>query len=142
MAWCPNCKIEYVNGIETCNECGSKLEEFIVEEENKKSDRELEQTKLEKIRCRIFSPEINKVALIINILAAIFLFFGLCFSIYTAIDTWLKFKDLGQVVSNRGISFQQFITMFGRCLFASIIIFALGEGLQILHDIRKKLYEK
>lgn len=43
MAWCPNCKCEYVEGIKVCADCGSELVEELPDEKRKASLPELQE---------------------------------------------------------------------------------------------------
>lgn len=42
MAWCPNCKCEYVEGIKVCADCGCELVDFETIEEDGRSEQEID----------------------------------------------------------------------------------------------------
>ncbi len=141
MSWCPNCKIEYVSGIESCNECGSELVECLVEDENTKHECEEDKYIPGMIASPAFSQKNYKVARLIKMFAVLFFILGLGHSLYTTIDYWNKLQSFSQAISE-SLSIQQFITMLGRVVFYSLLLFSLGEGLQILHDIKIKIDSK
>ena len=143
MSWCPKCKSEYVIGNTKCKDCGTDLVDFLMEETKENSETSRQQSKQDELKQKPTMKK-NKIAFIIKISAVLLLIIGFLYAIYITNYT----RDYGLKVLSSTYHYdwndaiQQFISYFKEFAFMSLIILALGEAVQILHDMRTKIYDK